>query len=67
MPPTAFDKDDAASIHCQEDYDTELAGIPNVIQGMALKSVAPKPTRQWSKLTRELGHRWSVCRVVSRG
>jgi hypothetical protein len=58
MPPAAFDKDSADSLHCQEDYDSELSGIPNVIQGMALKSVAAKPSRQWSKLTRELGQNY---------
>lgn len=55
MAASAFDKDSAVSIHCLEEIDTELIGIPSGLQAMKLKSVSPKPSRTWTKLTAELG------------
>lgn len=53
--PSQFDPLAAGVIHCPEDFDTELAGIPNVIVGTALRSVNLKPTRQTTTLLREYG------------
>lgn len=53
--PEQFDPDAAGVVHCAEDFDTGLSGIPNVITGLALRSVNGQPARQTNTLTRELG------------